>query len=945
MEPKGKIVKNVYVKYSLLYAVVALIVFCQLLIFDKTLIWNIDGYLQRYSVYAKFYDSFRDLFSGQGFPLWDWSIGLGSDRLSNFAFIIFDPFSYVSLFFSKAHLDLAYSFIIVLKLYTAGIVMLYYLQYHKKSSNLCLMGAIGYAFCVWGLTCARHDFFVTELIIFPLLVLGVDKIEDQKSPLTLIITVWWTVLHSVYFSYMSALFILIYVMVRFFTSEGKKTVGTFVVKIGWYILYAVTGGILLAAPVLVPAVYSLLRAGKGSGADILLLPSLKQLLRFVPAFAGNQDIHDNYSVIGMNCLFVSMMPAIFFQLKRKKASAWMFWISALFLLIPALQSVTNGFSYASGRWSYVMNFFFVYAAIECLEWEKVLKKTYVKWILLTVAIIFGWGFVAFLIFGALNSNTMIVILMNLMFVAVFYFVLYEQDALPVKKQWICTVLVSANCALMGFCFYNPQLGISINTLMTRGQCHKIYSSSSMRAVEKIQEDDFYRIDTVDYPSNTGENVPYSHTPANMALYWNAPAISEYLSTVDSGWLEFNHLLGNNSGYFRRMCTYSNDNRARMNFLLGVKYFLGSDSKKEYASAYSKYAGYGFSKNSKSKGVTILKSAYDAGLGYVYDSAIADTDLLEYSPLEREQILMQCAEVEGQDLDTLSQTPKKSLSEISLENTKQIPYQLSTGNGMKLSGNGFSLEKPSTLTIQLNQTVTNSEIYVVFKNLKKQNFNKEKLWKMSLQEQAGDKLQRNQFNLSRMSHVDYGNFSITITRGKIEKRVINAEGEPQGIRDVGDYITNTGYVDQYTGKIECYFETIGNYSYDDIQIVAVPMENFAEQASVLQQHRFQVTKYGNDRIEGNIDTEQGGLLYLSVFYDSGWDIYIDGKKADKTYRVNTAFMGVEVSEGYHDIVMKFRPLGAPYTYLLFGIGVISAGLLYAVYLRRRKRTHQKEKTKA
>ncbi|MDE6567681.1 MAG: YfhO family protein, partial [Lachnospiraceae bacterium] len=473
--------------------------------------------------------------------------------------------------------------------------------------------------------------------------------------------------------------------------------------------------------------------------------------------------------------------------------------------------------------------------------------------------------------------------------------------------------------------------------------HKIYISNSIRAVEKIPEDDFYRIDTVDYPSNTGDNVPYSHTPANMALYWDAPAISEYLSTVDSGWLEFNHLLGNNSGYFRRMCTYSNDNRARMDFLLGVKYFLGSDSKKEIASDYSKYAGYGFRKNSKSKGVAILKSAYNAGLGYVYDSVIADTDLLNYSQLEREQILMQSAEVKEEDLDTLQRTPKQSLSEISLENTKQIPYQLSAGDGMKLSGNGFSLEKPSTLTIQLNQTVTNSEIYVVFKNLKKQNFNKEKLWKMSLQEQAGDKLQRNQFNLSRMSRVDYGNFSITITRGGITKRVLNAEGEPQGIRDVEDYIVNTGYVDQYTGKIKCNFETIGKYSYDDIQILAVPMENFAEQASALEQHRLQVTRYGNDRIEGNIDTEQGGLLYLSIFYDSGWDIYIDGKKADKTYRVNTAFMGVEVSEGYHDIVMKFQPLGAPYTYLVFGVGVISAGLLY--YLSRRKRTHQKEKTKA
>lgn len=941
MENQKKESKKVYLWYTLLYAVVGIIVFCQLVIFDKTLIWNVDGYLQWYSIFAKFQSSIQDFFSGQGFSFWSWDIGLGSDYLSNFAFVIFDPFSYISLFFSKAHLDVAYSFIIVLKLYTAGIVMLHYLRYHKKSSHLCLLGAIGYAFCAWGITCTRHDFFITQLIIFPLLILGIDKVEDRRSPFTLIFSIWWSVIQSIYFTYMSAIFVVIYVIVRFFTSKENKTIRTFFVKMGWYLVYAVTGGILLAAPVLVPALYSLMQTSKGAGVDIYLLPSLKQLLRFVPAFASFQDAHDNYSIVGMNFLFVGMIPAILFQVKRRKASAWMFWISALFLLIPALQCVTNGFSYASGRWSYVMNFFFVYAAIECLEWEKVLQKTYVRWMLLTVAVVFGWGLAAYLIFGALSSNSMLMVSMNLVFGIAVCFVLYEQDALQGRTGSVFTALVCVNCALMGFSYYNPQMGTNIDALMTRGECYQIYESNSMRVVENIQDEEFYRVDTVDCPSNTGENVPYAHTPANMALYWNTPTISEYLSTLDSGWLEFHSLLGNNSGYFRRMCTYSNDNRARMDFLLGVKYFLGSDKKQEDAAAYSRYAGYGFTKNGQFNGVTILKSAYDTSLGYVYETAIADTDLLEYSPLEREQILMQSAAVEEQDLDALQLTSKQTRSGIALEDTKQVAYQLSAEEGMKLSENhAFSVEKPSTLTIQLNQQVVNSEIYVVFKNLQKKSLDTEKLWKLSAEGNDSSKLAKSRFLVSRLSKTDYGNFSITVTRDQIKKRLINAEGEAQGIRGIEDYMVNTGYVDEYTGKIKCYFDTIGNYTYDEIQVFAVPMEKFTEQAAVLEKHRLQVTNYENDRIEGYVDTERGGLLYLSILYNNGWNIYIDGKKADNIYRVNTAFMGVEVPEGHHEITMKYQLLGVPYTYIIFGMGVILVGLLAAVYIIRRKKSYEK-----
>lgn len=933
--------KKIYVWYTILYIVISMSIFVQLLIFNKTLIWDVDGYLQWYPLFVKFQNSFHDLFTGHGFTFWDWSIGLGSDYLSNFAFIIFDPFSYLALFFSNANADIAYSFVIVTKLYAAGFVVLRYLRYHGKRNSLCLIGAVGYAFCLWGLIVTRHSFFITQMIIFPILILGVDKVEDRRSPSTLILGVFWSMIQSIYFSYMSALFVGIYVLVVFFTSKEEKTLGKFFAKMGKYVLYAFTGGVLMAAPVLAPGLYTLMQTSKESGVAVQILPTLKQILRIVPSFVSQQDAFGNYSVVGMNILFVAMIPAICMQIKRRKTSACMFGMTVLFFLLPVLQSVTNGFSYASGRWCYVINFFFMYAAIECLEWKKIWEKSYVKWMFLTMMVSLVSGLVAYLIFGAISTTCLLVVMINLIFGTMLCLVWQEREVLARKRGAILAILVSVNCAVLGVLYFNPQTKQSIDTLMNRGLCYQVYEDNSMRAASDIQDSDFYRIDTIDYPDKNGNDSPLLHTPSNISLYWNVPTVAEYLSTLDAGWLEWNHLLGNNSGYFRRMCSFSNDNRVRMDFLLGVKYFMGSDRKKEPLVSHSAYAGYGFKKDMETDGVSVFKSSENAGLGYVYESVVSDETFLSYSPLEREQILMQSAQLETKDIASLQHTTEQDVSALDFENSQEIPCRLKADEGIELrkKKKRFSVSKPSNMTISLKQEVTDSEIYVIFKNLHKKPYDTEELWALQTEEEQRDEVEKGRFILSRMSETDYDNLRITATRDGVQKRVANMTGEAQAISGIQDYMLNMGYVDRFDGKITCEFHEQGEYTYDEIQVVAVPVENFEHQAENLVKNRLNVTEQSNNCIKGTVDTTKGGLLYLSILYNNGWKVYVDGKEAETVYRVNTAFMGVEVAEGQHEIVLKYQPLGMPYTIVLFGIGVIVLGLVNIPYIRRKK-THEK-----
>lgn len=927
----GSKVWQVYLKYTMIFILVSGVIFSQFALYGKTLIWKTDGFLQWYPLMAKLKSFTTDFLSGNGFDFWSWDTGLGADWLGNYALIFCDPFNYLVMFFSKEKLDVAYSVIMIVKMYAAGVAMLAFLRYHRKSEAVCMMGSIGYALCAWSLISSRHDFFITQLILFPLIVLGVDKIEDKKSPLTLIFSVMLSVVNSLYFSYMTALFVAIYIVIGYFTGGGRKTAGDFLKKLFRYILYAVLGGVFLSAPVLVPTLYALTNTSTGSGVDIQILPTIKQLIRYIPGFAGNYDINYNYSIAGMNMLFVAMIPAMFLLRKKKRLPITMFFISMAVTILPVLQIITNGFSYASGRWSYILCFFFVYAAAECLESDVIHSEAYRRGAVIGGIVLLGATVLAAGM-KAISVTELMIILLNMLFGVFCYSLLRRKDLDRGKRMNWLAGTVFVNVAIIPFLWYHPNIVSGIDIFMPQGKCYEIYESSSLKAAKAIKDKDFYRVDSVENPYHTGGNTPYTHTPSNTNIYWEVPSLFEYLSTLDSHWLEFNHALGNNSGYYRRMCAFSNDNRSRMDYLLGVRYFLGDNDTKGYK--LSQYAGYGYQKKKEIDGVSILKSEYETSLGYVYDSVIPDSKYTNYTPLEKEQILMQSAELADEDAEELKLTPITAAEELQTE-TQQIPVTVNGSKGAVLSGGKISVKQEnSSVTLTLGQEIRDSEVYVVFRNLKKNPYSLDQLWQIRQQKETEeDPLVKKKFYSSNLSYHPYGDFSILISKDNVTKRLVNAEGEPQGIRDIGDYMVNLGYRENCSGEIACKIENIGEYTYDAIEVIAVPQDGFRKQAAKLENNRLQVTAYDADHVTGTIDTEKGGLLYLNILYNDGWSISVDGKKVDRVYRTNTAFTGIEVTPGYHKIELSYRPVGYPVTVVLFVIG--AAGICLTEVFRRKK----------
>lgn len=91
---------------------------------------------------------------------------------------------------------------------------------------------------------------------------------------------------------------------------------------------------------------------------------------------------------------------------------------------------------------------------------------------------------------------------------------------------------------------------------------------------------------------------------------------------------------------------------------------------------------------------------------------------------------------------------------------------------------------------------------------------------------------------------------------------------------------------------------------------------------LSRNPFVTEEWEDTRLTGSVDAGQGGVLFFSIPYDTGWEIRVDGQKVPARKMLD-AFMGVELTEGTHWVEMSYRPEG-----LAQGI-MISAAALAAV----------------
>ena len=94
---------------------------------------------------------------------------------------------------------------------------------------------------------------------------------------------------------------------------------------------------------------------------------------------------------------------------------------------------------------------------------------------------------------------------------------------------------------------------------------------------------------------------------------------------------------------------------------------------------------------------------------------------------------------------------------------------------------------------------------------------------------------------------------------------------------------------------------------------------------------QITKYEPHLVRMEIDTPKSGYLFFGDCFDSGWRVYVDGKR-DKIYRADYAFRAVELSEGKHSVSFIYKPFSIK---LGLTFNSLSFLLIVCIFLKERR----------
>ena len=240
---------------------------------------------------------------------------------------------------------------------------------------------------------------------------------------------------------------------------------------------------------------------------------------------------------------------------------------------------------------------------------------------------------------------------------------------------------------------------------------------------------------------------------------------------------------------------------------------------------------------------LWKNRYAVPMVYSYENILDKAVYDEMNGLEKQQVLLQAAAIEGYT----GAVPRIETVKNGLNKGTYVIEELQNG---VITDGIVSVESGAVMTI-LADLKANCENYLYFKDA------------MSVQIAIRDGYVKNRE---------------PITLGRVEK-------------DVKQKITIT-----FNGKSE--------FALDDMNIFYYDFENYAKQVNNMRKGVVEDSiRIENNRLECKVKMDEARILCMAAPYCQGWSAMIDGKKVD-IYKINSMYMGIEVPAGEHNIEFKY-----------------------------------------
>lgn len=911
--------------YTILFGGLLISIFAIMYGFDKSLIWRQDGLTQHYLILYDFNELVRNWLAHpqNGFPDFSFNMGLGQDIIGQYSYyVIGDPFAYLSLLFPMEHLELVYILLIFLRMYFVGIAFIAFAKYMKLNPGNIVIGALIYTFSGFVLYAGtRHPYFLNAVILFPFLLIGIEKLLKEGKIVFLTVVAFLSLIVNYYFFYMLTMLALIYGLVKFFFEYrhlGAKYFFRSLLKgIGGYFI-----AIPLAAVIFLPTLYTFFHSSRVGISEIASYPFV-YYCNFLNGLVTTDS--SRWNIYGVSSIILLMLPLLLKNIKQHKTVFTYTLIMFIIILVPALGSFMNGFSFPNNRWIFAFSFMLAYIVTLFLDLDFAYSNKDKKLMILSLG---GYLILVAVANKKVEHELLIMIALS---VAMFLVILLNREIsrIPkVKPSVLLVILILVNFYMLGNYLYGLDGTKQYAKEFTRyGAAEEAYQSMQGRiahlddAVQIVKKDKgFYR--TVNYPCSIH----------NTSLYFNQMGICSFLSLGSKYESQISRDLENREYAVSRNLKEF-DNRTKITTVLGVKYYILDEK-------HQNMAPYGFSPyktikdKKKSKYTNIYKNDYNLGLSAFYDTYITEAEYRNLSPLEKEDSLLnQAAIAEKPAACNIT----KSAGGKAVEN--KVNYNVSDPDKILHAKNRIITTKKEQ-SIRLNvKDIKNSELYVSIKNIKYHPFTEKELSGIAKEKEYSRLEEAELLKKSKdkaLQSSSSGEFKITASTNLAQKGEyeLDQKSDPYYF-DNDTFLINLGYMENYSGKVDIQFEKKGTYTFSDMDIIAIDMKQYEKDISKRIQDNMKITNYGTDFVEGKISNKKDGILQLSTPFSVGWRVSVDGKEVE-TINVNTAFVGVPLKAGSHKVEFTYT---TPYRKTGILLSLVGLACFISLVVLERKGKHR------
>lgn len=858
-------------------------------------------WISQHTVLAEY---FRQRFysTHEFFPQFASELG-GGQNIYNFAYYgLYSPLVLLSYAFPFLSMEVWFQIMGILTHTADGVLCFFWLNRHlKKPYSICGAMVLMCSSAVVYHTYAQV-MFVDYLPFLLLMLIGVDTCRKTKGKVLLIIGAMGTVLTSFYFAPAAFTAVGIYVLCGTkIESTGKgtgrlKSVLLFLKDCLWQ-LFPVFYGIVLSAFYLCPVLCTL-AGGRSGGKDIQAADL------FVPDVTVGKYLYKPYG-LGMTAIAVMAVCMWIIRGRKIGKERWkLALLLAVIFLLPVFPWLLNGGLYARSKAFLPFLPLVCFLTASFLETLSDQNQIFSGKQLLTCFAAAG----AVLLYGAVGSSgeeqlllvlDLVMIGVGLLFTGTGLSSLFMSRGRQVKSKWLDRPggLTAILTLMMALAVSIGTAVLSRDTHTERALIQELYDPGVRIAAETILSEESYAV-----RMEVRGDREYEKANQNRILTAGQNLTTCYSSVGNPWYTRFRQAIGLEKSTRNRLMLDAQRNPLFLRFM-GVKYLIGGDCPE----GWTEVPLSGDAENQKEKvsagsQLRVYRQEKAAPLFYLTDQTMGEKAFQNLTWQEKQIGLLEYAIVPEQK--------ESSQEKAGMENAgKDAEASLSecgvTFAGTESSDKTVSYTEAGKLQIRLKKAAAGR----IF---------------MERETQKGEYL----FLSFRVKNNQSGK-DVSVTVNGTKNKLSSIHTDYATGDDTFHYVFA---LPEGTKELSVIYGS-GDYELEDISCLTGSVDENRNRS--LYQNPVQLTQSSSGNgYEGLVQADDSGWLVTSLPYDENFHITVDGKEIQPE-RVNTAFLGVCIQEGNHQVKIWYESAGSQAGLLLSGVAVVVGGI--GIFLRILLRT--------